>query len=244
MNRKSFPFSAPLLFFALLSLLTLTSCDADKCRRCRGSDGVSPIPLAKVERIVVDFAGEVRLFQDTFQFAAVAGKDAAIKNISTEVVNNTWTIRYDRCITCEEEVVVTLVVPDIKSIDVVSAAKVVAAESCNFPELVITNRVNGFISFESLQSANLNISNNGNGDIILKGSGGNLNATMGGSGVIRTFDAPFSSVTATNNASGTIFTTALNDLVINITGSGNVHYRGVAPSATNISGSGQVINAN
>jgi hypothetical protein len=232
------------LLFVVTSILMFSSCDADQCRRCKGSDGVSPIPLSKVERIIVDFDGTLRLFQDTFQFSAVAGKDAAIKNINTEVVNGSWTIRYDRCVTCEEDVIVTLVVPNLKSIDLNSKARVEAVEPCNFPDLEITQRGSGLITFESLQSANLKINHNGSGDILLKGSGNGLAATMSGSGVIRTFEMPFNTVVATNNSSGSILVTALQNLTANINGSGNIQYRG-APSITqNISGSGQLIDAN
>jgi hypothetical protein len=242
MNFQLLNLRALLLLCA--SVLLFGSCDADKCKRCKGSDGVSPISLNKVEKIVVDFDGLVRVFQDTFQFAAVAGKDAAIKNLSNEVVNGTWFIRYDRCITCEEDVVVTLVVPDLKSIDLNSKAKIEALESTNFPNLEIINRAGGFISFEQLQSEQLTITNSGGGDVVLKGSGGSLNLTMTGSGVVRTFEMPFNNVTVSNTASGSVFLTALQNLSVNISGSGNVHYRGAPIITQEISGSGQLINAN
>jgi len=242
MNRQYFNFRPLVMLF--LAVFLFVSCDADRCKRCKGSDGVSPIPLEKVEKIVVDFDGLVRVFQDTFQFAAVAGKDAAIKNLSNEVVNGTWFIRYDRCITCEEDVIVTLVVPDLKGIDLVSKAKIEAIEATNFPDLEIINRAGGFIAFEQLQSEQLKITNSGSGDVVLKGSGSSLELTMSGSGVVRTFEMPFNNVTVSNTASGSVFLTALQNLTVNISGSGNVHYRGAPIITQEISGSGQLINAN
>lgn len=228
-----------------LMLLAISSCAPDKCKKCKGSTGFSPIPLAKVERVIVEFSGKVRLFQDTSQLAVVRGPEIAIKNMSTRVENGTWIVRYDQCITCEEEVELTLVVPDLKSLELRSSASINAEEAISFPNFEIIQKGSGAINFASLQADSLRVTHSGSGDVVLRGNlSGALQANMTGSGVLRSFELPFQDVTVTNNASGSVFLTALNNLNVTISGSGNVHYKGAPTIIQNITGSGQLINAN
>lgn len=234
-----------LSFFLLVMTLALTACTPDECKKCKGSIGFSPIPLAKVEKVIVEFSGTIRLFQDTTQLAVVRGTEEAIKNMSTKVDNGTWIVKYDRCITCEDEVELTLVVPDLKSLELRSSAKIIAEEAINFPDFELTSKGSGNINFSQLTSDNLRVTNSGSGDIILSGALSNsLQAVMAGSGIIRAFELPYTNVSATNSGSGSIFVTAIDSLDVTINGSGNVHYKGAPFIQQTNTGSGQLINAN
>lgn len=234
-----------LSFLLLLMTLVVTACTPDKCKKCKGSTGFSPIPLTKVERVIVEFSGTVRLFQDTTQLAVVKGPEEAVKNMSTTVDNGTWIIKYDRCITCEDEVELTLVVPDLKSLELRSSAKIVAEEAINFPDFELSNKGSGNISFSQLTSDNLRVTNGGSGDIVLSGAlSSSLQALMSGSGIIRAFELPFNNVSASNSGSGSIFVTAIDSLNVTINGSGNIHYKGAPFIQQTNTGSGLLIDAN
>lgn len=231
-------------FLIAIAVFSFSSCKKDGCKKCKGSDGISPIRLDKIDRVIVDFDGELRLFQDTFQFAAVAGKDAAISNINTEVENGTWTIRYNDCITCEENVIINLAVTDLKSIEILRNAKVIAAEAIKFPNFEIIHKGSGQVAFDIIQTPQIKVTNAGSGDLILKGAVDQLEATVTGSGVLRTFEMPAGNVDATNSGSGTLQVTALTQLNAIISGAGNIQYKGSPSITQNITGAGALINAN
>jgi len=227
----------------LLGLL-ISGCSGE-CKKCRGSSTQSPIPVDKIESIVVEFPGTVRLFQDATQVAIVSGPEIAILNINTEVKDGVWRINYPRCITCEENVEITLVVPSIKRIELVSSGNVVADESVQLADLELVNSGSGDIRFDNLKVNTLNIENSGSGKIILKGAQAEtVKSKMTGSGEIATYELPANAVEATLTGSGSIFATAITHLKAAISGTGKIYYKGSPAIEQDITGSGELVNSN
>ena len=91
---------------------------------------------------------------------------------------------------------------------------------------------------------NLDVLVSGSGDIYLEGLADNVDIDITGSGWARTFNLPadFSNVRITGSGSAEV--TCDNDLDVNISGSGDVFYKGHPQINSTITGSGKLVNAN
>ncbi len=221
--------------------LFLTACSGD-CKKCRGGKTESPIPLNKVESVRVNFPGTLYLYQDTFQIASVAGPEVAILKINTGVENGVWDLYYPRCLTCEEDIEVVLVVPNIKQVELIGTGKIIAEQSFRQNDITIINKGTGTIKFDDLKVDSLYTSSEGTGKIQL--SGGEIrviNAQITGTGDLELYQLPGLNVIAKITGAGNMYTTAIEKLNATITGSGNVYYKGSPEIQKEITGSGQVI---
>lgn len=222
-------------------VLLLTACSGE-CKKCRGSKSESPIPLSTVESVKVNFSGTLYLYQDTFQFASVAGPEVAITKINTTVENGVWELYYPRCLTCEDEVEVVLVVPNIKQVELIGTGRIIAEQSFQQNHISIINKGTGTINFVDLKVDSLYTSSEGTGKIQLSGSEARvINSQITGTGDLELNQFPGLNVIAKITGAGNVYTTAIETLNATITGSGNVYYKGSPVIQKEITGSGQVI---
>ena len=93
----------------------------------------------------------------------------------------------------------------------------------------------------SLDSEDVEIKISGSGDISLKGNAGETAARISGSGKVRAEDLTVSIFEASISGSGSCYITVTEEIVANISGSGNVYYGGEpARVNSNSSGSGKI----
>jgi hypothetical protein len=230
-----------IFFLLLISSLLIASCSRD-CKKCRGSKTESPIALNKLESITVNISGNFYLYQDTFQFASVAGKEVAITSINKDIENGNWNVFYPACITCEDEIEVVLVVPNIKKVELVGSGNIIADEAFKQSNITIINKGSGTITFKQLSVDTLYTSIEGSGNIKLSGEETNeIDASISGSGDLELYQLPGLNILANISGSGSIFTTAINNISANISGSGNVFYQGAPLIEEKSTGSGKVI---
>ncbi|HUH75195.1 MAG TPA: DUF2807 domain-containing protein [Chitinophagales bacterium] len=230
-----------IFFLLLLSSFLIIACSKD-CKKCRGSKIESPIALAKLESITVNFSGDLYLYQDTFQFAAVYGQEVAINKINKEIEDGNWELAYSECLKCEDEIQVTLVVPSIKQVVLVGSGNIIADESFQQSHITIINKGSGTITFKQLYVDSLITSIEGTGNIRLSGSETKeIKASVTGAGDLELFQLPGRSIFADITGSGNIFTTAIQNISATISGSGNIYYKGAPVVEENITGSGKLI---
>lgn len=225
----------------LISSFLLSACSKD-CKKCRGSVTESPIALKKLESVTVSFSGDLYLYQDTFQFASVAGPEVAINSINKTIEEGNWNVFYSSCYKCEKDVEVVLVVPNIKKVELAGSGNIYADESFKQSNITIINKGSGKIIFKQLSVDTLYTSIVGSGNIQLSGAGTQeINATISGAGDLELYQLPSLNIIANITGSGNIFTTAIESINATISGSGNVTYRGAPTVEENITGSGKVI---
>lgn len=202
----------------------------------------SPIALDSLQRVSVEFSGTLYLYQDTFQFASVAGREAAINNMNRTIENGTWKVFFTGCLTCEDETEVVLVVPKIQQVELVGSGKIIAEQSFRQNEISIVNKGSGTIEFKQLSVDSLHLSSEGNGKIKLSGEEARvIQVSSTGSGDVEMYQLPGLNILAQLSGSGNIYTTAINTLDVNISSSGNLYYQGAPEITQEISGSGNVI---
>lgn len=230
-----------LFLVAVLAVMLSVACSRE-CKKCRGSEAESPIALGKVESIRVNFAGTLYLYQDTFQFASVAGVEYAILNINRGIENGVWDLYYPRCLTCEEKVEVVLVVPNIKQIELLGTGNIIAERAFQQENITIINRGTGTVKFDNLKVDTLYTAIDGTGNIQLNGEGAKvIKAEINGTGDMELYQFPGLKVLAKISGDGNIFTTIIDLLDATISGTGNIYYKGTPEINKEITGTGQVI---
>lgn len=230
------------IFLLLLTSIFLLAACSNDCKKCRGSKTESPIALEKVESITVSLSGDLYLYQDTFQFASVLGKEVAIVEINKTIENGNWNVFYPACLVCEDEVEVVLVVPNIQKVELVGTGNIIVNESFKQSKITIVNKGSGSIIFKQLSVDTLFTVIEGSGNIKLAGTGAQeINAAIAGAGDLELYQLPSLNILANISGSGNIFTTAINNISANISGSGNVYYQGDPLIEEKSTGSGKVI---
>lgn len=225
----------------LLTVAVLAACSGE-CKKCRGGKTESPIALGKVESIRVNFPGTLYLYQDTFQFASVAGVEYAILNINKGIENGVWDVYFPRCLTCEEDVEVVLVVPDIKQVEMVGTGRIIAERAFLQENITIINKGTGSIKFDNLKVDSLSAAIEGTGNIQLFGEGARvIQAEIGGTGDLELYQFPGLKVMAKITGAGNILTTAIDLIDAFISGTGNIYYKGSPEIKKEITGTGQII---
>lgn len=230
------------IFWLLLSFVfLLTACSRD-CKKCRGGTTGSPIPVDNIHSIKVNFGGTVYLYQDTFQMISVVGPEAAILNINTGVKDGVWDLYYPQCLSCEEKIEVNIVVPDIRYIELTGSGKIIADKSIRQNTLSVVNTGSGSIRMDDVIADSVYISLSGSGKTQISGKGARtIQAKHSGSGDLELYQFPGLEVEASLTGSGSILTTAINQLKAIITGSGKIYYKGSPLIEQQITGSGSLI---
>lgn len=225
----------------MTSLILFSACSRE-CKKCKGSKTTSPIALETVESITVGIPGNLYLYQDTFQFASVVGREVAVTDINKTIEAGNWNVFYPGCLTCEDEVEVVLVVPNITKVELVGSGNIIADESFRQSNITIINKGSGKIIFKQLSVDTLFASIEGSGNIQLSGEQTNqINATITGSGDLELYQLPGLNILANIIGSGSVFITAIDSIDATITGSGNVYYKGAPVIQETGTGSGKVI---
>ncbi len=205
----------------------------------------SPIPLSSVQKVIVNMEGTLYLYQDTFQFASVAGPESAILKMNTTVENGVWEVYHGSCKKCKDNVEVVLVVPNIEQVELISSGNIIAEQSIVQNDISIINKGTGMIEFRDLKVDSLYTVLQSEGGIKLSGEGARvIQVSSRGTGDILMNQFAGINVFANVEKSGNIHTTVIDNLEAVISGSGNVLYKGSPVITQNITGSGKVINNN
>src|SRR5688500_8473914 len=113
------------------------------------------------------------------------------------------------------------------------------------PTLALTTSGSGNItSLGKLNIGDLNITMSSSGMIYLQVTATTQTVQLSGSGDLSSFDMLTNSATITNNGIGNVFVQAKIDLDATINSSGNISYKKYPAITSNITGTGQLIDAN
>jgi len=228
--------SNTIIFLQLILLSVLASCSKMT---------ESPIAIDKVNKVVVNFEGTLYLYQDTFQFASVAGPESAILKMNTRVIDGVWEVAHSSCKKCDEKVEVVLVSPYLQEIELISNGNVIAEQSINQKDISIVNNGTGTIEYRDLIVDSLHTSIQSKGGIKLVGKGANvINAQVSGSGDLVMNQFKVAKLIANILGEGNIFAVVTETLDATISGSGNIYYKGFPKLIKHLSGSGDVIEDN
>lgn len=235
------------MMFSISAILTfLASCS---------SDVINPAPIVNervelpaINAISTESMVNVIIKEGSEQSVTVIGTDDLISKVDLDVVDGLLKVDYDQDggtvnVTRLE---VEVVLPAISKLTTNSSGNIDVQGFGQLDQLLVEVKGAGNVHINGpVNVANaLNVLVDGSGSVKLEGTTSLLDVAVEGPGSIRAFDLDAKDVVVTVTASGTSEVKAESTLDVRISGSGHVHYKG-APSITKeISGSGQLINAN
>lgn len=236
----------------LVILVTvLDSCSLGVNSNCIEGEGTittETLPLSDFEEIDLAISSNVTITQGAIQEVKAIGHPNIIAKLNTSVLNNIWTIELEDGCYNNYDLAIEIIVPNIKFVKVRGSGDIVINDFSNQSSLETIISGSGDITlnaFEGVTIYNAALSGSGsiqaNNDISTLDA---LNLTISGSGKYYGFGISSSSATVEVSGSGKAELTAIDNLNVNINGSGSVSYKGTPEITQNITGSGDLINAN
>ena len=212
-----------IILSALFLLSLFTSCTDEPIL---GSGNVvselRSVPMFTKVRSTGNF--EVNITQGTNESLEIIADDNVISRVRTEVVNQELRIHLDD----------------------------ISYQGVSLRINIVNSRLNG-LTYEgsgSIQASSIieegtfSVHNTGSGNIIIEGSAAGLLISNEGSGKVACFDFRVTNSTIAIDGSGDVETNCLDQLNAIIKGSGNVFYRGEPTIEKDITGTGDVVDAN
>jgi hypothetical protein len=254
--------------FGILALATILP----SCNKIDASDGEQiekRFEVADFDKIVIETAGVLNYTQSAERSVEVNANEKILEILEVEVKENTLFISFtkNKTILNEDQLVFTVSDDDVYSITTSGSANVTANfdEGYDFYDLEMISSGSGNISLDAANATNADFTTSGSGNIdvttvnsagvdaVLSGSGNvtihgsasTLDLNISGSGNYADHDFIADKVDAVISGSGNAKVSVSYQLNANLSGSGNLTYKG-NPSimATSSSGSGEVIDGN
>lgn len=203
---------------------------------------VSPSDFDKIE---CSLYGNVEISQGDVQEVVFSGQQNIIDHIKTNVKNKEWKIDFEKGNYSYEELTIKIQVPNIKSIVLDGSGDIEIYDFVEQGNLNLNIPGSGEIKLNKYQgNGSLSVRIGGSGSIVCKDEYSgleNLNILISGSGSFDGFQAMTSSCEIDIPGSGECKVNVVDNLDVNITGSGTVTYRGNPRMDLDVNPAGKVI---
>lgn len=204
------------------------------------------LDLPTFKGIDVQTPAEVYLSYGTTQSVSVDGSAAAIQQLSRGVNSRgTWNINSP--VQGGEVLRIYITMPSIQRIILSGTGSITCTNQFNLHHLLPLQPLEVELSGNGDISLNLDcrkavVHLSGNGNIELTGAAGVLNATLSGTGELRSGTLASGSAKLTLSGSGTMEVTARDWLNATLSGSGEIAYKGNPPfNVTQVTGDGSIV---
>ena len=229
---------------ALLLLLVITFASCSKEYPCvRGSNHLTTqnFNLTVFEGVDFRLPGSVQVVKGTQSSVTIKASDNHVGIIRAYVVGNNLVIDTDNRCLKNTNIEITVTTPSLNYLRVAGSGYLVSSDDFTADEWELRVDGSGTVSAQTNGGiVNANVS--GSGTIQLEGSVEEFKPVISGSGDIKGYHLLAENVEARISGSGKIQTTVSQLLKVNISGSGDVFYKG-NPTTVNtaISGSGKLV---
>ncbi len=255
-----------ILLLGLLVLGFLPSCyidlDNDLCERGQGSVIVEEIFVPSFDGIDLQTDARVTIRRGESQLVEVRGQQNIIDLLDRDVNQGIWDIRMFRCTRNSDQLEIFITVPEMIYVSLSGSGSIFSESVFEGSVTDIILSGSGRIDFAT-NSNEIDLRVNGSGDIVLDVEGNSMDTDISGSGLVsvqgevneqqlrvsgsgdyRAFDllSREGDIRIQGSGSARVYVTEF--LRANITGSGDIRYRGNPSLDVSVSGSGRVINAN
>lgn len=259
----------PIIFIAFASVASVflfQSCDnGNGCIDGSGGTVTAELNLQPFHSIIAESDFEIRIEQGTEQLVEVDGQQNIIDDITTEVSDGIWLITLPGKCYNNLDIVIRITIPTLKSIESAGVDRVILNSFDSLDQLTIlvsgagrffqsgvldiSDRLTVQSTGAGETTANFNSSHlevlvSGSANVNLSGTTNSQTISMPGSGNYFAFDLTSNSCTIDNSGAGNAEVSVENELVVKISGSGNVSYKGNPAITPTITGSGVLIDAN
>ena len=224
----------------ILIALLILGCGSGDCIRGEGELETRTLELGPIQRIEVQGAIDVRLSRQEQQQAEAQGQPNILDLLDTEVRDGVWTIRTRQCVRSRKDLIITLGVPTLSGISIQGSGDVSSEDEFETEELAVEILGSGDLKIEA-RASSLQATIAGSGDMTISGSCELFSSEIRGSGDIDAGGLKCVQAKADILGSGDIELHVTEALEANVTGSGNISYKGSPSKLTqNVTGSGSI----
>ena len=227
-----------------VSILFLTSCNAQKYGRIKGSGNIinETRNVGSFEKVAVSGSFDVFLVKGNEGKLDIKIEDNLLAYLVTEVDNGKLKIKWKKgtSINTRKAVIITVYFKDIEAVSLSGSGDIIGKDLIKSNNFEIAVAGSGDIKL-NVETNEMDAAISGSGDIDLEGSSENFTAAIAGSGDIDAVNLKTDKATLRISGSGGITITVINELIAKISGSGDIKYKG-NPKIEDIkvSGSGDV----
>ena len=211
------------------------------CEKGKGEIVEQQIELKSFEKIRLKGSSTVYLTKSDEQRVVIKGQQNLIDILNTEVKDDTWDIKFEKCVNNMKGFEVYVSLPTITEASIYGSGDIISKEGIF---------ATGDIEFNILGSGDIKINANaknvtssikGSGDIELKGTAVKHDIHIAGSGDVKALELVSKDVNVDIKGSGDVKVNCADNLDVSILGSGDVHYSGNPKNVNNnVKGSGDV----
>lgn len=227
-----------------VSILFLTSCNAQKYGRIKGSGNIinETRNVGSFEKVAVSGSFDVFLVKGNEGKLDIKIEDNLLAYLVTEVDNGKLKIKWKKgtSINTRKAVILTVYYKDIEAVSLSGSGDIIGKDLIKSNNFEVAVAGSGDIKL-NVKTNEMDAAISGSGDIDLEGSSENFTAAIAGSGDIDAVNLKTDKAELRISGSGGITITVLNELIAKISGSGDIKYKG-NPKIEDIkvSGSGDV----
>ncbi len=231
------------VLFMLFMIATTVQCQNWWKNGIRGEGPVvnQEFDLEKFDGVSLHFSGDLYLKQGNTQNVRIEGQQNIIDNITTEVRDGIWKIRFDRPVRKHERVKVYVTIPHLTLAKISGSGDIYGeGRFTSLEALQLGISGSGNINMD-MDATEISAKISGSGDMDLSGQTNGLEIKISGSGDINAYDLKTQKCRIQISGSGDCKLNVVDDLEARISGSGDVEYKGRPRISTKISGSGDLI---
>src|SRR5687767_13606668 len=213
---------------------------------CNDDSGIQEIELTLdteyFDRIRLETSSDVRIIQSDIFRVVLTGEERDVNDVEVNVINDRLTI--DENGSNHQDLLIKIYVPEISELQSLGSSFIFGeSHFTQNRDLNISLTGSGEIDF-AIDTDDLDVELSGSGDIFLEGNVQTLDTDLSGSGWVKSFGLESELTDVRINGSGSAEVTVITDLDVFIHSSGNVFYKGHPTINAQITGSGELIDAN
>ncbi len=212
------------------------------CEEGFGSTITEELNLSDFTGIKLSIDAQVYISQGDRQEVLVKGQDNIIGELETNVRNDIWEIEFDDCVENHDVLRIYITSPNLNYIANNGSGKIRSDNVLKTPDLDLKNNGSGDVQL-SMETTIVNVRNTGSGKLELEGVATTLDLNIDGSGDVEAFDFLVKDAQVDIEGSGDAQVNVADFLEIRIDGSGDVYYKGDPDIKITSKGSGKVFNA-
>ena len=230
------------LFF--LPIIFSSCTDDGICKKGNGDIETVEFDLDSFNAIELSDCADVTISQGAKQKVTVTGDANIIDDLETQIRNKAWAIELGNGCYRDYQLDIEITIPNLTQVGVTGSGSVYVNSFDDQTNLDLSISGSGKIELERFSNTrNLDVRISGSGDVIgydqfdaLQ----NLDVRISGSGNYDAYPIETENADINITGSGNCYTTVLNSLIVDISGSGRVRYHGSPTVQKTITGSGSV----
>lgn len=214
------------LFFTLLAVITLSSCE-DCIEGIGDVTNERRLQVAFTEVVISDDF-DINLegaTEGTTPLIAINAQENIIPYVSSKVNNGQLTLALDGCVKTSEPILITITAPYLERIENKANGNITSYFPYPTNQLELVNSGSGDVVFK-VYTNELKLVNSGSGSLTFQGATRDLLIDQSGSGEIKLDLLSAEHATVESSGSGDVWLKAKSSLEVQLSGSGNVLYRG------------------